>query len=71
MLLPFFFNYYLRVRRDSAVRAIRRFMAQRGAVIETIAINNLQYELWKTDIGKYRGKFIIFIFNFIAIFNFI
>lgn len=42
----FFFNYYLRVRRDSTVRAIRRFMAQHGAVIETNAINNLQYELW-------------------------
>lgn len=42
---PFFFNYYLRVRRDSTVQAIQRFTVQRGAVIETIAINyNMNYE---------------------------
>lgn len=52
----FFFNYYLRVRRDSTVRAIRRFMAQHGAVIETNAINNLQYELWKPPKKENIGR---------------
>lgn len=50
---PAFFFFQLlftsaaRFRR--AVRAIRRFMAQRGALIETIAINNSQYKLGKTS----------------------
>lgn len=53
----FFFNYYLRVRRDSVVRAILRFTAQSGTAIETIAINNLWYRLREnTERAKHRKK---------------
>lgn len=53
----FFSNYYLRVRRDSVVRAILRFTAQSGTAIETIAIDNLWYELREnTERAKHRKK---------------
>lgn len=65
---PFFFNYYLRVRRDSVVRAILRFTAQSGTAIETIAINNLWYKLREnTERAKHRKKSVIVTFHFIQI----
>lgn len=64
----FFFNYYLRVRRDSVVRAILRFTARSGTAIETIAINNLWYELREnTERAKHRKKSVIVTFHFIQI----
>lgn len=64
----FFFNYYLRVRRDSVVRAILRFTARSGTAIETIAINNLWYELREnTERAKHRKTSVIVTFHFIQI----